>query len=608
METLIIYIAKASLLIALFFMAYYLLLKKETFFNSNRWFLLSGLLTSALLPLFIYTKVIWVDPTPVKVVKAINTSLVTEVIAYVQPVEEALTINWAYIGLTIYIIGVLFFLVRFIVDLFRVKRMLTLANAVKKDGYTLIDSTKILSPFSFFKYIVYNSSLLQPQELESIIAHEKVHSRQWHSADMLISQLFCAAFWFNPVVWLYKKAISQNLEFIADAEATKQVPDKVAYQKTLLKITLQPECIEITNHFYQSLIKKRIIMLNKKESKKSSSLKYVAVLPALAAFVFAFQYKTVAQEKDVALLETAYVKPSVLADTATEELPDVVTMEINKDITDLDFKKNQALFKKVFDADVTFNNVIRNSKGEITSINVTVKDKDHKDNYPVREILGDNSTPITTFTLGIEKTEGKIRNNIFFSEHPLATITLADTSNEDAAVTYLKKHESLKRLIVINGVMQPGSDIIIMEGERISGMTELEANYALKKYGDAAKNGAVELTTVSKTSNNTSDELITTSTGYAISVKDISFTIKKDSKTETLDSYKEAFKAEGIKMIYDGILRNSAGYITSIHIKLTDHTKNTAEGTWEVKGTTDKPIGKIFIGRKKGMLVVLEQK
>jgi len=222
------------------------------------------------------------------------------------------------------------------------------------------------------------------------------------------------------------------------------VPDKVAYQKTLLKITLHPECIAITNHFYQSLIKKRIIMLNKKESKKSSSLKYVAVLPALAAFVLAFQYKTVAQEKDVALLETAYVKPAVLADTAPEELPDVVTMEINKDITDLEFKKNRALFKKVFDADVTFNNVIRNSKGEITSINVTVKDKDHKDNYPVREILGDNSTPITTFTLGIEKTDGRIRNNIFFSEHPQAAITVANDSNKDAAITYLKKRESLK--------------------------------------------------------------------------------------------------------------------------------------------------------------------
>jgi len=155
--------------------------------------------------------------------------------------------------------------------------------------------------------------------------------------------------------------------------------------------------------------------------------------------------------------------------------------------------------------------------------------------------------------------------------------------------------------------MQPGSDIIIPDGERIHGMVELEANYALKKYGDAAKNGAVELTTVSKSDSGTSDEFITAATVYAYTIKDIGFIIKKDSKNETLESYKKAFKAEGITMSYDGIERNSSGFIIAIHIKLKDKDKNKAEGTWEINGG-NKAIGDIYIGRKKGLLITAEQK
>jgi hypothetical protein len=124
-----------------------------------------------------------------------------------------------------------------------------------------------------------------------------VHSEQNHTVDVLISRLFCILFWFNPLIWLYKKAILQNLEFIADNEATKKISDKKAYQFTLLKITTHENCVAITNHFYQSLIKKRIVMLNKNQSKKSNSWKYTLVLPALVAFVSLFQIEVIAQEK-----------------------------------------------------------------------------------------------------------------------------------------------------------------------------------------------------------------------------------------------------------------------------------------------------------------------
>jgi beta-lactamase regulating signal transducer with metallopeptidase domain len=95
--------------------------------------------------------------------------------------------------------------------------------------YKLIDTTENLAPFSYFKTIVYNSSLYNQQELDNILEHEKIHCDQNHTLDVLISRVFCIFFWFNPVVWLYQKAILQNLEFIADQQATLKIEDKKSY-------------------------------------------------------------------------------------------------------------------------------------------------------------------------------------------------------------------------------------------------------------------------------------------------------------------------------------------------------------------------------------------
>jgi hypothetical protein len=87
MEAIFIYIIKTSGLITLFYLAYHILLRKETFFTSNRWFLLSGLITSIVLPFVVYTKIIWVasttSATPVNFTAPINA---TQTI----PVEQ----NW----------------------------------------------------------------------------------------------------------------------------------------------------------------------------------------------------------------------------------------------------------------------------------------------------------------------------------------------------------------------------------------------------------------------------------------------------------------------------------------------------------------------------------
>jgi len=296
MQDVFTYLLKSSGLMIAFFLAYHLLLRKETFFTANRWFLLTGLVTSALLPLFFIKKIRYVERPKLTIddMIALSSQTATKV-SNAVPIKES--IDWIQIALISYGIVVAVLLVKVLLNLFSVMKLVHGQKVQKEERYAIIDINKAVVPFSFFNYIVFNSRLYAAEELENIICHEKVHSKQKHSLDVLLAHFFTIIFWINPIVWWYKKAVIQNLEFIADHHAIQQIEDKKAYQKTLLKVVSHQSCLPITNHFYQSLIKKRIVMLNKNQSHSSNSWKYAAVLPALIAFVFLFQVQVVAQEK-----------------------------------------------------------------------------------------------------------------------------------------------------------------------------------------------------------------------------------------------------------------------------------------------------------------------
>lgn len=359
METLITYLLKSAALMTAFFLAYHCLLRNETFFSSNRWYLLAGLITSVVLPLVTFEKTVWVTRDP------------QQIIHYGQSVLESNSasldripkyeIDWILVVLTLYAIGALYFLVRFAIDLYAVHRILHRKPVKRDEGCSLVDLDENLSPFSFFRYIVFNSGLYSDRELRNILEHEKVHCRQLHTTDVLVARLFCIVFWWNPLVWLHKNAILQNLEFIADCEATKNLSDKRSYQITLLKITANQNCVSISNHFFQSLIKKRIVMLNKNRSKISNAWKYGLIIPALAAFILYFQVRVVAQETPVQHVRT-------VADPVVEV---VVTKNATNDFLNAEAKRMEQHGIKL-----KFSGIKRNKNSEITSIKISYAYKD----------------------------------------------------------------------------------------------------------------------------------------------------------------------------------------------------------------------------------------
>jgi hypothetical protein len=356
MEAFFIYLLKASVLISVYFLAYHFLLRKETFFTTNRWFLLAGLTTSAILPFYFITKTIVVERPKVSM---------NDIIAYSQsgamtsPPEEAYTIDWFQIGLLAYVLVSLLYFGKILTNLASLFRLLYKKEVIKKEQFSLVDLDDDIAPFSFFNYIVFNSNYYTHDELQSILLHEKVHSQEKHSIDVMIAKFFCIIFWFNPFMWLYKKAMIQNLEYIADQKASQLIDDKKVYQKALLKVVTHQNCLSITNHFYQSLIKKRIVMLNKNQSHKRNSWKYALIIPALIAFVMLFQIKVIAQEREI-----------------IQKSQGGVYIKTDKNSSDEEMKKDAKFAKEKFGVTLKYSKVKRNKDGEITGIKIEYKDED----------------------------------------------------------------------------------------------------------------------------------------------------------------------------------------------------------------------------------------
>ncbi|WP_396194225.1 M56 family metallopeptidase [Flavobacterium sp.] len=373
METLFINLLKSSGLIALFYLAYHFMVRKETFFNSNRWFLLLGLFTSLLLPWLTFTKVIYVERPKIALEDLVAYSTQNSVVQPQVPVAESF--DWMSLIWFGYLAIALFLLVRIAINFASLFQMLYNQQKTKNESFTLVDLNQNIAPFSFFNYIVFNSTLYTQEELDSILLHEKVHSREKHSFDVMTAKLFCIVFWFNPLVWLYKKAIIQNLEYIADQKAVQQIENPKVYQMALLKSISNQNCLSITNNFYQSLIKKRIVMLNTNQSQQKNAWKYSIILPALIGFVMLFQIKTIAQEK---------IGNTVLSQTHPNR--EEVRLVIDKNATDEVLKKEAQKLKEKHGVTLKYSKIKRNDKGEITGIKVEFKDK--KGNKGVSQVAG----------------------------------------------------------------------------------------------------------------------------------------------------------------------------------------------------------------------------
>ena len=273
-----------------FLLVYDVFLKRETFFNYNRFYLLSTAIASFFLPFIKLESIQTITPKDFVIV-------LPEVIIGAQNVpmnmnnkvtllgdmvlEEPAKPLWQIIVLTGMVAAALFFIYK-LIKLYWLQHK----NPKRWRGNVLlVNLLKSNTAFSFFNTIFLGEELSEAQK-PSILKHELVHVKQWHSLDLIGFEIMRILMWFNPLIYMYQNRIKALHEFIADETALKQTDKKVYYQD-LLNQVFETHNLSFTNTFFKtSLIKKRITMLQKSKSKQAALFKYTLLIPVIFAMLF----------------------------------------------------------------------------------------------------------------------------------------------------------------------------------------------------------------------------------------------------------------------------------------------------------------------------------
>lgn len=288
------YLLESGISLSLFALVYFLFLRRETFFSVNRWFLLVSIGFSAFLPLLhipFYTPQATVLPE-ITVTPYIN--LLSSVTIYGTALShgaEKFVLNYSVLGYA-YLLGVVFFAGIFFLRIYQIIRLIVQNRVVPEGRIKLVILDKELSPFSFLNYIFVSNNLQNTKGWEKMLDHEKQHIRQGHTYDVLVLEFVAVFQWFNPFFWMFRRALRENHEFLADQAVISHGTAPSWYKQILLNQYVGEQVV-IANNFNYSLIKNRIKMISKIKSKKITHVKFFVgfILAASLVAVFACEQK-----------------------------------------------------------------------------------------------------------------------------------------------------------------------------------------------------------------------------------------------------------------------------------------------------------------------------
>ena len=363
------YFLKINVAIALFYAFYRLFFYKDTFFTWRRVALLCFFAVSAVYPLLnIQTWITAQEP-----MVAMADLYADIVLPEFTLTPEKTTFDWKAILLQtagfVYWGGVALLAARFLIQLAGIIR-LAFRSRKTKIGNTNVHLLKQASgPFSFFHWIFIHPTSHTEDELSEILTHEQTHANQWHSIDVLVSEIVCTFCWFNPFAWLMKREIRTNLEYLADNRVLETGHDSKAYQYHLLGLSHHKAAATIYNSFNVLPLKKRIKMMNKKRTREIGRTKYLMFLPLAALLMIISNIEAVARTtKEMAKDVIEAVEENLASNSTTPE------MEVATETAPLETPAPQQDKDKL----VNYKGVVVDKDGKAVEGAEFFIDKDHK--------------------------------------------------------------------------------------------------------------------------------------------------------------------------------------------------------------------------------------
>ena len=364
----IYYLIKTILCSAFFLLIYKIVLERGKSYKFNRFYLLSSLLLSFIIPGL---------SIPVKTLPAANTISFAPVLQETEEIivsvfqSETYEMQSSYNPSSYNPLFIIYLLItgllvyRTFRHLFRLRKTITQAEKQKHDEAVLVFSDNRSYPYTFLKYIFIQHDKILPEE---IIRHEMAHVKQKHTLDIFFIELLINFFWFNPALLLYRKYITLNHEYLADESVLKTCPEIKKYLNVLLSICSRESDAILLHQFNNyPTIKKRVKMIMKKSSAKTVQwLRFCSIAPLCAMSLFLFSGNSYvkaesllqqenAQQEEIQQEESQIAKPQ--QEKSRQENKPYLIMSL--DISDVksaqkNIEKYDSLIKKLTDKDDTF--------------------------------------------------------------------------------------------------------------------------------------------------------------------------------------------------------------------------------------------------------------
>jgi len=283
------YFLKSAACLAILLLFYKLLLERENMHGFKRFYLLISAVAAIVIPLITFTS--YVEPSS----ELFNRILISSEVAS----EEVSTSYLPYILIGIYVLGVLFFSIKFIRNLRNLILKIQKNPKIKHHNIINVLLSEKTQPHTFFSFIFFNKQKYLNNEIpKDVKIHEEAHASQKHSLDVIFIELLQIVFWINPLIYLLKKAIKLNHEFLADRAVIQQGINTAHYQQTLLSFSSRDLQSDLVNPINYSSIKKRFTVMKTQTSKNAILVRSFLLVPLLAGLFFSFSSREFV-EKDI---------------------------------------------------------------------------------------------------------------------------------------------------------------------------------------------------------------------------------------------------------------------------------------------------------------------
>ncbi len=453
------YLLRSAIWLSGFFLVWIIFLRNERFFSLKRFFLLSGIIASLLLPLVTIRFIVEIPPAIEGSILSADETIASASANMPEPGEVSPVLFLAYLAV------VLLLLSRTLVQ-----TAALFIRAIKKDlrreGKARVVKCDSASPsFSFINFIFINPSLPE-EERREILNHEMAHVVQRHWADLILAQLLCALQWANPLAWLWARFVKQNHEYLADQSALKQSLNPAIYRATIINQIVGSPVLSLSNSFNQSLNKKRFDMMNNMVVSRWRKLKVLFILPVAALILYAC--------------------------SETEYMPYAVT------------ESNSAYEKSHHLSNISVRGIVVDDSGPVERVKVVTENQTRtvtdREGYFELDAPG---TSTLTFSANGYRTRTKSISNLFmgnfYNPSPMEIgVRLYRNDQEPPPQPYRPKVETREQpsiLVILNGRELADGNFYALNPSNIENITVLKGESATQVYGEKGKNGVVIITT-----------------------------------------------------------------------------------------------------------------